>query len=113
MQDAVIDQLVELGIQVKAQQPQLRVQTAKYAHYCCFTLDNTMLPLAGFAPNMHGEDAFLLLQMGQGLQQDASVEQARPQSVEAWLRQAEQRAADGFALDILNAIFDRHADVTA
>lgn len=54
-----------------------------------------------------------MLQMDQGWAEKAAAQQAGPLSLEAWLRQAELRAADGFAHDILVAIFDRHAGAVA
>ena len=50
---------------------------------------------------------------GQGLEEQAAARQAGPQSLEAWLRRAEQRAANDTAHDILDAIFGRHGDSVA
>jgi hypothetical protein len=47
--------------------------------------------------------------MGQG-HEAGRGEQAPALQLEEWLRQAEERAAQGVAHDILTAIFERHAE---
>ena len=81
-QDAVVDRLVELGIQV--------VQICN-----------------GVAGLMAGMG--LPPQVGQGHEADRGAH-APALQMEEWQKQVEERAVQGIAHDMLTAIFDRHAE---